>query len=201
MTARPPKPPPTPLFATPTWRAVELVAADAPALQAFFDANPEYFVAITGEPAGPGEALAEITELPPPDFRWTRRWVIAFTDADDAMFAVASVVSDLPVQHVWHLGLLIVATRLFGTGVAAELHDALVAWARAGGARWMRLGVVQGNARAERFWTRHGYVETRLRHGVAMGARVNTVRVMMKPLEGGDLAGYLALVERDRPDP
>jgi hypothetical protein len=33
-----------------------------------------------------------------------------------------------------------------------------------------------------------------------MGARVNTVRVMMKPLAGGTLARYLSLIGRDRPE-
>jgi hypothetical protein len=32
-----------------------------------------------------------------------------------------------------------------------------------------------------------------------MGRRVHTVRVMFKPLNGGSLAGYLALVGRDHP--
>ena len=33
-----------------------------------------------------------------------------------------------------------------------------------------------------------------------MGRKVNTVRVMVKPLAGGTLPAYLALVARDRPD-
>jgi ribosomal protein S18 acetylase RimI-like enzyme len=102
---------------------------------------------------------------------------------------------------VWHIGLFIVATQAFGTGLAAELHDALLDWARAHGARWMRLGVVAGNERAERFWRRRGYVETRVRDGIAMGARVNSVRVMVRPLDGGRVDDYLGLVARDRPGP
>ena len=34
-----------------------------------------------------------------------------------------------------------------------------------------------------------------------MGARVNSVRVMVKPLDGGRIDDYLALVARDRRDP
>jgi hypothetical protein len=33
-----------------------------------------------------------------------------------------------------------------------------------------------------------------------MGRLVNTLRVMFKPLAGGTLGGYLALVERDCPE-
>ena len=189
------------LFTNHHFRAVQLAADDAPALQAFFDANPEYFIACTGEPAGPTEAHDEIVTPPPADFAWTDRWVMAFRDADDVTVAMANVTSDLPAPNVWHIGLFIVATRAFGTGVAGELHDALLGWARAQGARWMRLGVVKGNERAERFWARQGYVEMRVRDGIAMGARANSVRIMMKPLDGGRLEDYLARVPRDRRDP
>jgi hypothetical protein len=81
-----------------------------------------------------------------------------------------------------------------------RFHGALEAWARAAGAQWIRLGVVDGNTRGERFWRRQGYVETRLRPGMTMGSKVNTVRVLFKPLAGGTRADYLALVVRDRPE-
>jgi hypothetical protein len=44
-----------------------------------------------------------------------------------------------------------------------------------------------------------GFVETTQRLGVEMGQRINTIRVMYKPLCGGSIDQYLALVERDRP--
>ncbi len=188
------------LFTTRRFRAIALTPVDAPSLQAFFHANPEYFLAVTGAPALPTEAHDEIVTPPPADFAWTDRWVMAFTNREGATVAMANVTSDLPAPGVWHIGLFIVATPAFATGLAAELHDALLDWARARGARWMRLGVVAGNERAERFWRRRGYVETRVRDGIAMGARVNSVRVMVRPLDGGRVDDYLALVARDRPD-
>jgi hypothetical protein len=59
--------------------------------------------------------------------------------------------------------------------------------------------VVQGRLRAERFWERQGYVTTKLREGVVMGQRINTLRVMVKPLSGNTVQDYLGLVPRDRP--
>ena len=63
------------------------------------------------------------------------------------------------------------------------------------------LGVVQGNARAERFWESMGYIQVRTREGVAMGKLTNTLRVMVKPLHGQTIEEFLALVPRDRPEP
>ncbi len=78
---------------------------------------------------------------------------------------MANVVSDLLATGVWHLGLFIVATRLHGSGAAVLLYDRLEAWMGASGAQWLRLGVVRGNVRAERFWERRAYVEMRERTG------------------------------------
>ena len=50
------------------------------------------------------------------------------------------------------------------------------------------------------FWARMGFVEVRKRHGMPYEGPSTTVRVMCKPLHSQTLDGYLALVERDRPD-
>jgi hypothetical protein len=79
------------------------------------------------------------------------------------------------------------------------LYRGLESWAASNGASWLRLGVVHGNVRAERFWERLGFIQTRTR-AVPMGRLTNTVRVMVKPLAGGTLEHYLSLVQRDRPE-
>jgi hypothetical protein len=65
----------------------------------------------------------------------------------------------------------------------------------------MRLGVVEGNARAEAFWEKSGYVQVARRERIVMGQKTNSIRVMAKPLFGQSIAEYYALVERDRPAP
>ena len=185
----------------PWLRVVELGPGDAPLLQRFFEANPAYFDAVFGEPAGAGAARDEIRDLPPAGWSFTRRWLLGYAADDGELAAVADVVSDLLVPDVWHIGLFIVATSRHGSGDAGVLYRGLESWAASHGARWLRLGVVQGNARAERFWEAQGFVETRTRARVEMGRRTNTLRVMVKPLPGGTLDAYLAAVPRDRPEP
>ncbi len=180
--------------------AVELTTEDVPALQAFFEANPLYFESVNGEPARPTEAHEEFHDELPSDFTYSKKFLIGFHDADGAMQGMANIVSNLMARGVWHIGTFIIATARHGNGDARSLHDALVHWCSLQGVKWMRLGVVEGNTRAERFWERCGYIETRKRHGLVMGKRTNTVRVMVKPLAGGTADEYLALVPRDRPD-
>ena len=199
MPAAPPTSSAVPVFDAGRFHAVELCASAVPRLQAFFDANPAYSLAVEGRPPPADAAQTEFDARPPDNFTYTRRWLLAFDDASGTMIGVADVVADLLAARVWHVGLFIVATARHGDGTAHALYAALEAWMRARGAAWIRLGVVTGNTRAERFWRRWGYVETRVREDIAMGERVNTVRVLVKALDGGDLAAYLERVPRDRP--
>lgn len=180
-------------------RTFELTPATEPLLQRFFEANPLYFHAVQGEPAGPREAHEEITGLPPADMPYTKKWLIGYADEDGELAAMANVITDLLARHVWHIGLFLVATARHGSGDAQALYRGLEEWAVQHGAQWLRLGVVAGNTRAERFWESHGFVDVRTRDDVVMGKLTQTVRVMVKPLRGGSLDSYLALVPRDVP--
>ena len=188
------------LFATHSFRCSELRAGALPDLQAFLERNPEYHLAVNGKAPGPHEAREEFESLPPAHWPFEKKWMLRFTGSDGEMSGMADVLSNLFVEGVWHIGLFIVATRLHGQGAAYAMYDALEAWMRSQGARWSRLGVVEGNGRAERFWEKVGYVEVRKRLAIEMDDRVNDVRVMAKPLAGATLSEYLAIVARDRPE-
>jgi GNAT superfamily N-acetyltransferase len=190
----------TALFEAGPYRAFELGAEDIPRLQRFYDENPEYHQAVEGVHPGPDTAREEFHSLPPPGWPFTRKWVLAFEGEDGAMAGMAGLLSDLHAPTVWHVGLFIVATHLHGSGTAHRLHAALEAWTRVNGARWLRLGVVEGNTRAERFWEKTGYVEVRKRHDYPLGGRMATLRMMVKLPAGGTLEEYLARVPRDRPE-
>ena len=114
---------------------------------------------------------------------------------------MAEVISDLLATGVWHIGLFIVTSARHGGGKARALVAELEAWARANGADCLRLGVVEGDVRAEHFWASRGFMPLRTRDGCRMGSRVNVICTMVKPLDGGSLARHLELAERDRPDP
>jgi GNAT superfamily N-acetyltransferase len=180
--------------------AFELGADDGDALQRLYEATPSYFEIALGAPPGPGAARRTLEALPGPEMSFTAKRLIGFRERGTELVAVADVIEDLLAARVWHVGLFLVAERLHGTGLARRAYAALESWMAARGARWLRLGVVVGNDRAERFWRRQGYEQVRGRTGVAMGLKVNELLVMAKPLAGGSLDEYFALVPRDRPE-
>jgi GNAT superfamily N-acetyltransferase len=191
-------PSPRRLFAAGVYEALELAEEDLPALQAFFDGNPEYFQAVTGAPPRPDEAKQEFESRPPPSLPYDKVYVLGFLDSSGQMVGMASVLTDLLAPGVLHIGLFIVATALHGTGTAWLLYERLEKWARDEGASWLRLDVVIGNRKAERFWEKAGYKD--VQHlTVQLGTMTHPVRVMVKSLRGSDIDQYLREVPRDRP--
>ncbi len=187
------------LYTTDGYRIVELNVDDIPAMQQLYEANPEYSQSVLGRPSKPSDAHDDFHDRPPTEFPMGRKWMLGFVASDDALIGVAEIVSDLFASSVWHIGYFMIATKLHGGRVAAQIYDALESYMRIQGAHWVRLGVVVGNVRAERFWERCGFVEVRQRENYALGLQRHTLRVMVKPLHAGSLHTYLALVERDRP--
>jgi GNAT superfamily N-acetyltransferase len=179
---------------------VDLAEAESPRLQAFLDANPEYWRLVEGTET-PADVAREIFhDRPPQGWPWKRKTVLGAQDGQGELHAMADLLEGLFQPDVAHLGLYIVAARLHGSGASMALYESLEERMRASGAEWMRLGVVIGNRPAERFWEKAGYVEVRRRYDIELGARTCDLRVMVKPLAGGDLGDYLRRVERDRPD-
>jgi GNAT superfamily N-acetyltransferase len=191
---------PLPTSPLPELAPLELTREHAPLLQRLFDANPAFFMLTQGEPAQPDEAYNEINDSLPAHWPFTKKWVIGYQNPAGELAALANLVQDILAPGVWNLSTFFLETGRHGNGQAQLLYQSLEQWVRSSGGQFMRLGVVQGNTRAERFWQAQGFVQTRLRHDVQMGQKINVLRAMMKPLAGGTLAQYWALVERDRPE-
>jgi ribosomal protein S18 acetylase RimI-like enzyme len=187
-----------PLRAT-GWLARRLADSDAPLLQRFFDANPTYAELAYGHPWPPDEAERELKDLPPAELPQGRTHFLGI-ERGAALRAFVSCTDDLLAPGVFHLGFLIVDEAEQGSGLAQQVFDALIAWAVARGALYLRLGVLAPNERGARFWQRQGLVEVKQRPDTPYGALRHTVRVLVKPLSGGSVADYLSRVARDRPE-
>ena len=186
-------------FSTARFCATEITESNADVLQRFFDVNPKYFLTTGGAPPRSNEAIEELRDVPPNGYPYSRILIVCWADKEGETVAMATLVFDLFAERVLHIGLFIVATARHGDGTAQECHAAIERVARAHGYAWLRLGVVSGNARAERFWERCGYGEIRVREGVEIGKLTQTIRVMLKPLSDKGVADYLTQVPRDQP--
>lgn len=179
------------------FHAREVNDADLAPLQRFFEANPGYFEIVHGGPPTPDEAREAFEQRPPADWPYARKWLFAFRAPDDSIVGVADVIEDMFASGVWHVGFFMAADRLHGSGVPHALYAHLEAWMRLRGAKWLRLGVIRGNARGERFWQKMGYVDVSERRDYVRGGGTHVLRVMAKPLAGGTFEQYRELVPRD----
>jgi len=177
---------------------------DIPALQVFLETNPAYTRLVEGREVASDAAATEFDDEPPAAFAFDRRWLLLVRErASGELVGVIDLVKDLLAPGIWNVGLFLIAERLHGSGVAAELHAALQHWMHGQGARWLRLNVVDRNLRGARFWRRQGYTFICPREWAAPSGRVNTVWTLVKPLAGESLAGYLGAQTRDtlQPEP
>jgi GNAT superfamily N-acetyltransferase len=187
------------LFEGEGFRAVEMFVFDVPRLQAFLEANPEYSMTLSGAPPRPEEAREEFEALPPAGWPCQRKWMILFADPAGGVIGVADVLAGLFVPAVWHVGLFITANALHGSGRPRAMYEALEAWMKSRGARWLRLGVVERNVRGEKFWRARGFTELRTRADYEAGGQRHLLRVMAKPLAAADWDWYRRNVPRDDP--
>jgi len=180
-------------------RTVLLAPDDWPLVQSFYEMNPSYFVLLTGLPAANNAALDDLVALPPDDCSYKRKYFVGAIGADGQLLMVADVIEDLLAPGVWHIGLFIVATALHGSGFAQRWLASIEHWAQACGAHYLRLGVVQTNQRAYRFWEKTGFLQVKIRSDAELGGRLHHLHVMVKALGSQGLAPYFRLVPRDRP--
>lgn len=191
----------TPSRADAAWFAVPAERSAAAELQAFYEANPEYWHVTHGHAPEAGEAAAGFDFRPPSDMPYSGQltWLLR-EHASGRVIGIASALTDLLAPGVVHLSFFMVETSRHGSGLAAEIYEAYEAWALAQGARWLRLGVVVTNVRAVAFWRRCGYVEVKRREDFTLGALTHQLIVMVKPVPPNSIAEFLQAVPRDRPD-
>jgi len=193
-------PPEAPLFSFGGYSVHALSPASVPTIQRFFEANPDYFLTVHGVPPRSDEAQQEFEHRPPAFMPYSHQWFLGFYDGDDELGAFAVILSDFIASNVWHLGLFMLAGKLRRTGASETLYRGLESWMRGQGAKWIRLGVVEGNEPAERFWRNMSYTEVRKRSDVDTGVRRHTISVRVKVLADSPLSRYFSLVPRDDPN-
>ncbi len=185
------------IFETRHFRVSELSETALPALQQFFEENPDYFIMVSGAGPAPDEAQREYASMPPPELMQGKRWFMGVYDQGGVLVGNLIVASDLGAKQVWHIALMMLATRLHGQGLGYELYEGLESWIKSAGAKWLRLGVAERNTRGIRFWDRCGFSRLRSRADVLEGQQVY---VLLKPLAEAGAAAYLELVPRDKSD-
>ena len=172
---------------------------DTGEIQAFIESNPEYWLLTHGHPPLANDAAKSFDWHPPADMSYSEHLSLLVRHSSTReILAQIDVATDLLATGVYHLGFFMTATRTHGSGFAHRLYASYERWAIEHGARWLRLGVVEVNRRAEAFWRRVGYVELKRQDSYMLGDRSHVLITMAKPMPGERLREYLNAVPHDR---
>jgi len=162
-----------------------VVRLDAPrdeaAVQAVFERCAAFNIVVEGRPPGPG-AAREFFESAPGGWRAADVEKLGVYDRDGRLIGLIESVAGYPEPGVTHLGLLMLEPDAQGSGLGADLYRAYESWAASHGAERIRLGVVADNEAGHRFWNRMGFTETSRTEPLAMGEKIQTIRVMERDI-------------------
>ncbi len=89
---------------------------------------------------------------------------------------------DYPDKGCWFLGLLLLEPSSRGQGQGEKIYQAFEKWAGESGANRIRLGVLEQNKGAIKFWKRMGFKEIERREPKKFGEKESVVYVMEKRL-------------------
>lgn len=128
-----------------------VVVATAPALQALFAQDPDYFERVEHAPLRPNEGEELLVERPP-SVPPERKHVVIVDDV-----VVLDLLDGYPDAATWFLGLIFVAPAARGTGLGTRVLEALAAELHRRGAGALRLAVEPANTGARRLYERLGF--------------------------------------------
>lgn len=131
---------------------------DEAALQELCEQCHEYSMLVTGRMPRAGDAAMILMDLPP-DKRAEDKFVYGMF-RDKGLIGVLDIVKDYRKAGEWTIGLLMLAPDERGKGLGKQLHAFAKLLVVKNGGTTLRLGVLEENLRAKKFWEFLGYTET-----------------------------------------
>lgn len=141
------------LFEAEDFIASLLTSEDGGALQALLEQSSDYFELVLGLPPGPGAAQSLYAGLPEGK-SYEDKFVIGVFESSGELIGVLDVIRDYKETGEWTLGLLLIHPDRRNKGLGESVYRAFEQWAAKFGANRIRLGVVEQNEGACRFWKR-----------------------------------------------
>jgi ribosomal protein S18 acetylase RimI-like enzyme len=163
------------------YSVARLGPADAARLQPLLERCADYYLLADGAHPRPEEALQEITALPPNRLP-EEKFAFGIFEGE-TMVAYLDLMRDYPKAGEWWIGFLLIDPDWRRRGLGGRLYRAAAELIRGAGATHILLGVLEQNARGQRFWTAMGFAESaRSRYVSPITAQESVVLVMRAAL-------------------
>ena len=132
--------------------------SDENIVQALCEQSPDYFEIVKNEEPGKDAGHEILTDLPVGKNISDKRVFGCFA-AEGDLVAVADIIRDWKDKEEWMIGLLLILPGERNKGLGTSFHDFIKEYARANGAKKLRIAVVERNINAIIFWQKLGYQE------------------------------------------
>ena len=169
------------LFSCENEIAFHLAPEDMPALQALLERSADYFYLVEGQPPKPDDAIILAQDCPP-GWNLDDKFLIGINDLAGQLIAVIEGLRGYPRQGIYWIGLMLVDPPQRGQGLGMRIMAGFEQWARSQGAKQIRLGVVEENTHAMRFWQRCGFKPYSKSGPVPMGQKNHVIYRLKKKI-------------------
>lgn len=142
------------------YSVVRLTAADAADLQDLFERCTDFHELSEGAPTRPTAGAEELAALPPGK-DLLDKFPFGVYAAPGRMVGYLELMRDYPAASEWWIGLLMLDPAVRRGGLGGRIYSAAAEWVGAQGGTVIRLGVLEQNPGAVRFWERQGFRELR----------------------------------------
>jgi ribosomal protein S18 acetylase RimI-like enzyme len=160
---------------------VQLDLNDVGKIQSLLEKCADYNEMLTGEPVEPEDGFELLADLPSGK-TLEEKHVLGIFDCMNDLIGVLDFVENYPDEGEWYIGLLLLDPDKRNKGIGERVLRAFEDWARQSGVMAVRLGVVEQNDGAFRFWTRAGYEPVEKRPARWYGAREQVVYILRRDL-------------------
>lgn len=127
-------------------------------VQALCERCSDFSELIEGRPPEKDAGHSILFDLPP-NKELKDKYVYGVYSENGDLVAVIDMVKDYKVTGEWIIGLMMIDPNERGNGLGRRLHELLKAWVLSEQGSKLRIGVVEENRRAYKFWREMGYVE------------------------------------------
>lgn len=144
------------IFSIPGYQIKYLSKDDIPIINKLVYECKDYFIIVNGIIPTQQETLEILNDLPPGK-SYNDKYVIGIFNEQQKLVSIIELVKDYPVQNCCWIGLLLIIPDERRKGFGSIIYKSIHKWLSGLKTREIRLGVVEQNERALKFWLSLGF--------------------------------------------
>ncbi len=141
----------------------------------FFEASHDYFWDFEGVLPS-NSTLNEILNEVPEGYSKEDKLVFEI-NKNGNLVGIIDILKGFPTENTWMIGLVLLHPKFRGQGLGCKIHTKIKSLAKTNNIEILRIGVIESNYKASKFWNNLGYQHLK-KVDTILGEKNQTVNVM-----------------------